>query len=319
MRELLGIRRSRLFVSQHEPVLGTTLQIRSRTRSPQSAHALEQRLLDEIDRLAMVFSVFEPTSELSRWRADDNDSQPGPELIHLLDTALHWQAVGGGAFNPAVGVLTAHWKRAEADNVMPSNEELAELAHSIGTLRYRIDRGIVSKTGDCRQLNFNALAKGLVIDLVTAHAFETEQPESLTVNIGGDLVHRGTGEVLVDIEDPLRAYDNGTALARVAITNAGLATSGSARRGFRINGTWFSHVIDPTTGWPVDHVASASVIAPSAATADVVATLLSVLTPDAGRAMADSLTASMRVGIGCCIVNRAGVMTTNDVWDEQAR
>ena len=146
-------------------MLGTTLQIRTRTRSPHSAHALEQRLLDEIDRLARVFSVFDPTSAPVRWRAHDNAAEPGAELLHLLDIALHWQAVGGGAFNPAVGVLTQRWKQAEGDGVVPANEELAELARSICTSRYRIDRGIVSKTGDCRQLNFNALAKGLVVDL----------------------------------------------------------------------------------------------------------------------------------------------------------
>ena len=194
-------------------MLGTTLQIRTRTRSPHSAHALEQRLLDEIDRLARAFSVFDPTSAPVRWRAHDNAAEPGAELLHLLDIALHWQAVGGGAFNPAVGVLTQRWKQAEGDGVVPANEELAELARSICTSRYRIDRGIVSKTGDCRQLNFNALAKGLVVDLATARAFEAERPESLTVNIGGDLVHRGAGELVVGVEDPLRAYDNGLPLA----------------------------------------------------------------------------------------------------------
>ena len=320
MRGLLGIRRARLFVSQHEPVLGTTLQIYVRAGSPQLAHALEQRLLDEIDHSARVFSVFDPTSELARWRADDSDdAQPGPELLHLLDTALHWQAVGGGAFNPAVGVLTARWKQAEVDDVVPSREELAELARSICSPRYRVDRGVVSKTGDCTQLNFNALAKGMVVDIATARVIETERPESLTVNIGGDLVHSGSGELVVGIEDPLRAYDNGLPLARVAITNAGMATSGSARRGFRIDGTWFSHIIDPTTGWPVDHVASASVIAPGVATADVVATLLSVLEPTAGRALVDSLTVSMAALIGFCIVDPTGVVTTNAVWDAQAR
>ena len=69
----------------------------------------------------------------------------------------------------------------------------------------------------------------------------------------------------------------------------GLATSGSARRGWRIAGRWYSHVIDPRSGRPVDHVASASVVAPDAATADAVATVLSVLAPAEGVAFVEGL------------------------------
>ena len=115
---------------------------------------------------------------------------------------------------------------------------------------------------------------------------------------------------------------NAPPLTKVAIAGQGLATSGSARRGFRIDGRWYSHVIDPRDGWPVDRVASATVIAPDAATADVVATLLSVLPPVDGLALIEGglkLPGSATPSLGCCIVARDGTVTTDAVWDAHVR
>ena len=245
-------------------------------------------------------------------------------MARLLALALDWQVAGGGVFNPAVGFLTERWKAAEREDVLPSADEVAMLAAGIQSPRYTDTGGGIEKIGDCSALNFNAIAKGLVVDLATSRVFEAGGLDVMVVNIGGDLVHRGEGELVVGIEDPLRAYDNAEPLAKVAIAGQGLATSGSARRGFRIGGAWYSHVIDPRTGWPVEGVASASVVAGDAATADVVATLLSVLAPEEGCALVDAGFASfesVRAGdaIGCCIIGDNGALTTNAAWDAQAR
>lgn len=81
---------------------------------------------------------------------------------------------------------------------------------------------------------------------------------------------------------------------------------------------WYSHVIDPRTGRPVDQVASASVHAPNTATADAIATMLSVVEPAEGLAfmltLADS-SAFASESLGCLIVDKTGYQFTNDVWD----
>lgn len=82
-----------------------------------------------------------------------------------------------------------------------------------------------------------------------------------------------------------------------------VATSGRARRGFRIDGRWYSHVIDPRTGWPVDAPASVSVVAPTAEVADVVATVVGVLGPRDGLAVAERLGYS---GLGCLTIESDG-------------
>ena len=93
------------------------------------------------------------------------------------------------------------------------------------------DDGPPVMLGDCSALNFNALAKGLVVERACQHVAAAVAVDELLVNIGGDLRHVGGPGVIVAIEDPARPYDNAEPLTRVRLTGAGLATSGSSRRG----------------------------------------------------------------------------------------
>ena len=85
----------------------------------------------------------------------------------------------------------------------------------------------------------------------------------------------------VGIEDPRWPFDNVPPMVQISLANAALATSGTGRRGFVVGGVKYGHVIDPRTGIPVDHVLSASVVAPDAVTAGALATAAMVLAPDA--------------------------------------
>jgi len=58
----------------------------------------------------------------------------------------------------------------------------------------------------------------------------------------------------------------------------GVATSGDYRNYFEKDGKRYSHTIDPTTGYPIEHsLVSVTVLAPSAMEADGLATAFMVL------------------------------------------
>ena len=48
--------------------MGTSLELRVRAENRKAAEAAEDRVLREIDRLAAIFSGYDPASELSRWQ-----------------------------------------------------------------------------------------------------------------------------------------------------------------------------------------------------------------------------------------------------------
>lgn len=300
------------FTARFEPLLGTVVEIRvaldaGRYEAESAAALIADTIVDEITRLEAIFSAVSASSELSRWSRGEIE-QPGDELRDLLGAALEWVERSDGRFNPASGVLSAHWSDAERTGVLPDREVLAELAQTIVELPWSVVDDHVVQTGDCRNINLNAFAKGWIVDRSAEMAMARYVPHAVSVNAGGDLVQLGAEPLTVGIENPLRPYDNEPVLLSVNLSNEGLATSGKARRGFVIGGERYAHVIDPRTGWPVDHIASISVIAADAATADVLATILGVLEPSAALAEAGCYEA------GCFIVDSTGTQFMNERW-----
>ncbi len=203
---------------------------------------------------------------------------------------------------------------AEREQVAPAVDELADLAASIAEPRFVVgDDGRVRPTGDCRPLDLNALAKGHVVDLVVDRAFAAFELDRLVVNAGGDLVHRGAEPLRLGVEDPHQPYDNAAPLAVLEVRDRAVATSGRARRWFTVDGVRRSRVLDPRTGQPVAHTASATVVAPDATTADVLATVASVLEPAEAVAFVDSLAAD-GIDASCLLVADDGAVRASAGW-----
>lgn len=296
-----------LFTSTHDPLLGTSVSLRVRADNEAAADAAEAAAIDEMDRLEGILTAFRPNSEWSRWRRGKTD-EVGAEITRVLELAQYWHAQSDGAFHPNAGRLMARWRQAERDGTLPQDDDLAALADDAAALPYTVDAGVVHRLGDCSQLDLHAIAKGWIVDQGAARAAATPGVHSVLLNAGGDLLHRGLGTITAGIEDPTHPFDNVAPLTRIAFDEGGLATSSGARRGIRVGNEALTHVLDPRTGQPVTHVLAASALAGDAATADVAATVLSVLPVDEGLRFAD------RHGIAALVVTANGTRRTNAAW-----
>lgn len=300
---------SREHVSQHHPVLGTMLELRIAGPADEAAaRRVEDAVLAEFDRLEALLTVHRPDSALVRWRSGAVDD-PGDEVVAVLDEAARWWRLGQGALHPATGAMTASWRRAERVGRVPDDAELDALAGAATSLPYEVVDGRLARTGDTSGVDLNALAKGWIVDRAVDVGRRLDGVSRLVVNAGGDLVHAGEGELVVAVEHPDRPHHNGAPLDRVSISNEALATSGSSHRGFRVAGRWYGHVLDPRTARPVDRVRAASVVAPTAAVADAVATVVGVLPVEESIALVATLD-----GVSCCVVDAAGAVHVDRSW-----
>jgi thiamine biosynthesis lipoprotein len=66
-------------------------------------------------------------------------------------------------------------------------------------------------------------------------------------------------------------------LAIVHLQNRALGTSAATFQHLEYQGRKLGHILDPRTGWPAEGIASASVLAPTAAEADALATAFFIL------------------------------------------
>jgi thiamine biosynthesis lipoprotein len=295
---------------RYEPLLGTVVEIDLELdgvgREPE-ADAFSSAIVDEMVRLQSILSSVDPDSEFSRWcRGEQSDTSP--ELLTVLALAADWQRRSRGRFTPAAGRLTRLWRAAELDGCEPDPAELATVVADIGEPRWSVVDGVAVRLVDTTDCTLNALAKGWIADRALAIAMAAEGVVSATINAGGDLVTGGRSERRIGIEDPATAWDNAPPLTTIVLRDAGLATSGGARRGFNIDGVLHSHVLDPRTGRPVDDVASISVVAPTAAEADVLATVLGV------EPAVDALAEATALGLACLMVTADGQVLATEGW-----
>ena len=270
-----------------DPLLGTRAQIGVDADDGATRRAAEDAVVTEASRLEQMFTTFAPDSALRSYRRTGMTDVA--ELQAVIDLAQEWERRSSGLFDPGLQAVVELWDRAEETGTIPTPDALAEV---VG-----LDRSIG---------NLNAIAKGWIADRAVVAA---SGAASVWLNLGGDVVHRGAGSVTVGVEDPHRPYDNAKPLTTVELANAALATSGGARRWWTISGRRYPKVLDPRTGWPVDHVASATVLAPDAATADVLATVGVVASVEETFALARD------VGAHCLLVKKdRAVVASSDVF-----
>ena len=226
-----------------------------------------ERLLDaaiaEVERLEARYSRYRETSLLSqinRVAAIGGELEVDPETAGLLDYAAACHAESDGLFDVTSGILRRAWRFQEGR--LPTGEEVAALLGRVGWHRLVWRAPVLAFPFAGLELDFGGIVKEYAADRV-AGLLQAEGGPHALVNLGGDIRAAGPradGTAWqVGIRDPRRP---GGILARIALREGALSTSGDYERCIEIDGVRYGHVLDPRTGWPVRFMASASVIAP---------------------------------------------------------
>lgn len=144
-------------------------------------------------------------------------------------------------------------------------------------------------------LNFNAVAQGYTCDLVADYLRSIGVTDML-VDIG-EIYCAGCNPAgrdwSIGVDRPVDGNDTpGADLDGIWVSSGrscGIVTSGNYRKYYVRDGRKYAHTIDPRTGYPVEHtLLSATIVAPSAAEADALATYCMVLGYEEARAFIES-------------------------------
>ena len=305
------------FVFHREHVLGTSLEVQVDAADETVARAAEQAAFDEIGRLSKIFSGYDSQSELSRWQARPGESFVlSPELRDVLRACEKWTAVSGGAFHPGVEGLSKLWREAAVTGVVPTSRSIARELAILAEPQWRFAESSAGAAtwlgrGD---ISLNGIAKGAIVDKACEVAAARPGVAGILVSIGGDMRACGSLQRSVGIVDPANDAENARPLRTVTLQGEGLATSGRYRRGFLVRNVWHSHILDPRTGQPARGIASATVMARTAADADALATICSVLAPAESLDLIDSID-----GARCLLVKEDGTIIASRRWNQRER
>jgi thiamine biosynthesis lipoprotein len=237
--------------------------------------------------LENVFSSYKSSSELNqlRERAVGTPVRVSAPLFTVLRQARQLARRSDGAFDITAGPLFDLWADARKTGTLPDPSALRHARRRVGWSKIKLneDRRTVRLQTDSMQLNLGGIAKGYILD----RALDTLRTLGISralIEAGGDLVMSGPppSETGWQVQIPGAKTDGRSHTVR--LTDAAVSTSGDTYQSVVINGTRYSHVVDPRTGRGLTHHLLVTIIAKNGMTADGLATTVSVLGPDAGPA-----------------------------------
>lgn len=272
--------------------MGTTYHIKyidngKLQKTPKEVHKQIETILKDVND---KMSTYIPTSELSRFNQNMQTDTPveiSADLAKVIGEAIRLNQLTDGALDITVGPIVNLWGFGPEKNAdkQPTAEQIAERQAWVGINKLKLtpqNEGKFSLEKSVSQLyiDLSSIAKGFGVDKVAEH-IENIGVQHYMVEIGGEIRAKGKNienkDWQIAIEKP--TLDGSRAIEQViGLQDLAMATSGDYRNYFEQNGTRFSHEIDPKTGYPIQHhLASITVLAPSAMTADGLSTGLFVL------------------------------------------
>ena len=236
-------------------------------------------------------------SEVSDFNMKGVLKNPSFTFRDMLDSSRKFHLQSQGYFEPTLFPLLKAWGFSFEQREQMDSAKVAELKALVGFEKKLIvtDSGYYAAEEGVK-LDVTGLGEGYAIDRLAAVLDQAGVADYL-VEIGGEMKGKGNnprGENwTIGIEDPSQAELGVTnsMLTKVTLSQLALSSSGNYRK-FYIDeeGNRRSHLIDPTTGFPVSHsMVSVSVLATSATQADALATAFMAMGPEKAKVLAESL------------------------------
>ena len=265
--------------------------------SPEKVKSQLDLLLEEVNR---QMSTYREDSEISRFNKMRETGKPMPiaaDFAAVTAEAIRLNKATHGALDVTVGPLVNLWGFGPDKQLTytPSAEEIKRASDVVGidkiSLSHNDGSATLAKSRPEVYLDLSSIAKGFGVDKLALY-LESLGIRDYLVEIGGELRGKGRnaqGEPWrIGIEQPQLLQGGGTQII-VPLDNRALATSGDYRN-FHTDkqGKRLSHIINPQKMEPISHnLASISVVADTAMTADGLSTGLFVLGEEKALALAE--------------------------------
>lgn len=241
----------------------------------------------------LSLSTYVDSSVISRLNNSEgvliiNDSTNYFKDCYLLSKGVFDRS--SGAFDPSVFPLAEGWgfmknlktplSKSKVDSILQFVSFEKNKLHEI---EFKGDTIILSKKDQRFKLDFNAIAQGQSVD-VLSRFISSRGHKNYYVEIGGEMIVKGKNredlpwKIGIDVpkastKSEVRQLEN-----VLSISNRAIATSGNYRKFYIKDGKKYAHTLDPRTGYPIEHnLLSATVISDNCAISDAYATVFMVI------------------------------------------
>jgi len=240
--------------------------------SEREARALSEMAFNEVKRIEKKFSRYRNDNIVYRINNSDNQTVDiDEELFRLLSFSDQCYQISDGLFDITSGVLRKVWRFDGSDKV-PSAEDIDNLLPQVGWSNVHYTPTAV-KLNVGMELDFGGIGKEYAVDRVLLMLSEQLQ-QPMLINFGGDIATNGMLFPDHQWSIGVEAISNDAVTKLLNVSGGAIATSGDSRRFLLRNGVRYTHVLNPKTGWPIEHAPhSMTVAAPSCVQAGMLSTI----------------------------------------------
>lgn len=212
------------------------------------------------------------------------------EIMDLLALAEEWVPKTDGKVSVTFGSVLAVWRaaREQASAAGDGQGKVPDLAQLEEANRHvAIGSLILDKSNHTAYLNdpdaridVGAVAKGFAVELV-AKELSALGYTSFAISAGGNVkvvgepLATGRDAWVIGIRNPVADEDlkeSDEIIAKAAVTNTSVVTSGWYQRYFIAEGVIYHHIIDPDTLFPSNYSKSVTIVYPDSGVADILST-----------------------------------------------
>jgi len=276
------------------PTMGTVYNVKYVPVEGVDSSELQTKIDACLLEVNQLMSTYMTDSELSRFN-QWHSTAPFPlsaQTLKVMQEAKRLGEMSEGLLDVTVGPLVNLWgfgPQARPEKI-PSAQAILQAKAHIGLNKLTLGTTWASKSDVDLYVDLSTIAKGYGVDKVAA-LLEEQNLHNYLVEIGGEMRLAGKKasgqEWRVAVEKPVTSE---RAVERIiSVGNNAIATSGDYRNYYEEDGKRYSHLINPNTGYPIEHnLVSVTVLHPSSMTADGLATALSIMGKDKALALAEA-------------------------------
>ena len=252
-----------------------------------------------VDSLNLAFSDYLPNSELSQLAVKSGQwVKVSKDFFTILQISKKAYMLSDGAFDISLGQLTKTWRKARKTNEFPSKSTIQNARNLTGMQYLELDekqqRAKITKAGIW--LDLGGIGKGYAAQKM----MEIMQANGLNLCLCDAAGNMAIGDTPSDKKgwqiavampnNQEQLYDKMLTLKNIAIS-----TSGDIFQFMTHQGKRYSHIIDPKTGFGLQHQRQVTIICKDATEADWLSTACSVLTIQKAKKLAKKMKAKLLI------------------------
>ena len=242
--------------------MGSSCEIKLYSITQETAYDATRLILNLVNRLEQRYSRYLEQNllyDINQAAKAGGSISVDEETAALLNYAESCFNNSNGLFDISSGILRKAWDF--KSKKLPTNDLVNKLLDRVGWDKVIWQAPKLSFTCQGMELDFGGIVKEYAADQSAVICLQAGIQHGL-VNLGGDIrvigPHPNGTPWSIGIRHPRNKTHH---YRQLQISHGGISSSGDYERCIKIGDHYYSHILNPKTGWPVCGLASVTVIA----------------------------------------------------------